>query len=290
LEVLSGNPVEISVYASSCDLRQDRHAQYFCFKGVRCEIPLPRKANFGSYWLNTAIDSPYIGNDEPLRLVIRGFDTSFRIRQIRGLDSCQRLTPSNAPFCATNGEVNSRVYWGDGDESESFLAKDRNAFEFYGNLTRAFTCGVTDHCDCPEQTQACRDAIQAYACQSMFNPCNQAGLEEGPRYRTCRNVEYYCGRTWTCAGIPRLTCNHTFYSIGIEQVNVVDIPLTNLDDPDLDDGGASRRAGIIALIVLLCLLAAIVLAILGYILYQRSSALSSVVFDDESKLGEYEAM
>jgi hypothetical protein len=44
------------------------------------------------------------------------------------------------------------------------------------------------------------------------------------------------------------------------------------------------------LIVLLCVLAAIVLAILGYILYQRSSALSSVVFDDESKLGEYEAM
>jgi len=175
-------------------------------------------------------------------------------------------------------------------QATAAVLADINAFEFYGNLTRAFTCGVTDHCDCPEQTQACRDAIQAYACQMIFNPCNQVGLEEGPRYRTCRNVEYYCGRTFLCAGIPRLTCNHTFYTTGIERVDIVDIPLNNLDDPDADDGGSSRRAGIIALIVLLSLLALIVLGILGYILYQRSSALSSVVFDDESKLGEYEAM
>lgn len=275
LEVLSGNPIEINVYSSSCDLRQANHAQYFCFKNVRCEIPLPRTANFGSYFKQSTKDSPYIGNNEDLRIVIRGFDTSFRIRQIRGLDTCERLTTANAPFCSTNGEVTSRVYWGQGDESESFLAKDRNAFEFYGNLTQAFTCGVTDHCDCPAQTQQCRDAIQAYACQSIFNPCNSAGFEEGPRYRTCRNVEYYCGRTFLCAGIPRLTCNHTFYTQGIEAVSVVNIPLNNLDDPDFDDGGASRRAGIIALIVLLCVLAAIVLLILGYILYQRSSALSS---------------
>jgi uncharacterized membrane protein len=53
--------------------------------------------------------------------------------------------------------------------------------------------------------------------------------------------------------------------------------------------GRARRAGIIALIVILIVLAVIILIIIGYIMYQRTSSLSSVVFD-ESKLGEYEAM
>jgi hypothetical protein len=114
LEVLSGNPVEINVYSNTCDIRQGNHAQYFCFKGVRCEIPLPRTANFGSYWQATTADSPYLGNGtQDLRLVIRGFDSSFRIRQLRGMDACQALTATNAPFCSTSAEASSRVYWGD---------------------------------------------------------------------------------------------------------------------------------------------------------------------------------
>jgi len=251
--------------------------------------PNPKKGNFGSYYRKSSTDSPYLGNgEEPLRIVVRGFDSSFRIRQVRGLDSCQALTTDNAPFCSRYGEVTNRVYWGE-DNSDSFIAKDRNAQEFYVNLTKAFTCGVTDHCDCPEQTEICRQSIAVYACQSIFNPCNKEGIEEAPTYRVCRNVEFYCGRTFICAGIERLSCNHTFYQLGIEKVDSKNFPLNALDDPDYyNDNG--RRAGIIALIVILGILALIVLLIIGYILYQRSSSLSSVVFDDSRQVGEYEAM
>jgi len=111
-----------------------------------------------------------------------------------------------------------------------------------------------------------------------------------PTYRVCRNVEYFCGRTWICAGIPRLSCNHTFYQFGIEDVDSINRPLNALDDPDFYDDSA-RRGGIIALIVILAVLAAIVLAILAYIFYQRSaSSLGNVVFDDSKEIGNYEAM
>jgi len=229
----------------------------------------------------------YLGNDEPLRIVIRGFDTSFRIRQFRSTDSCEALTTENAPFCSTLHDITQFAYWGE-DESDSFIAKDRNAEEFYRNLTEAFTCGVTDDCDCPPQTEDCRRAIKVYVCQSIFNPCNRDGIEIAPTYRVCRNVEYLCGRTWICAGIPRLSCNHTFYQQGVTRVDNINRPLNGLDDPEYYDDSA-RRGGIIALIVILAVLALIILLILAYIFYQRSSSLSSVVFD-ESKLGEYEAM
>jgi len=287
IEVITGTPIEINVYADSCDVRTPQ-TQYWCFKGVRCEIPLPRKANFGSYYRKGTRDAMYLGNEtEVLRIVVRGFDSTYRIRQVRGPESCQTLTSDNAPFCSVLSDNTQFSYWGE-DNSASFIAKDRNAQEFYNNLTQAFTCGVTDHCDCPPQTEDCRRAIKIYACQSIFNPCDENGLEKGPTYRVCRNVEYLCGRTFICAGIPRLTCNHTFYTIGVEKVDDRNVPLNNLDDPEYNND-AARRAGIIALIVLLVLLAVIVLAILAYIFWQRSSSLSSVVFD-ESKLGEYEAM
>jgi len=247
-----------------------------------CEIPLPRTGNFGSYFRGSPLDSPKLGNGtEPLRIVIRGFDSTFSIRQVRQSASCISITPTNAPFCSTNSEVNSYTYWGQ-DDGISFQAKDLNAQEFYANLTQAFTCAVPDNCDCPYQTQACRDAIQAYACESMLNPCNSQGLEQGPTYRTCRNVEYYCGRTFICAGIPRLSCNHTFYTYGIEEVNVVNVPLENLDDPDLNNNGSGLNNGLIALIVVLSVLGLIALIIIGSILYQRSSSLSSVVFDEST--------
>jgi hypothetical protein len=287
IEVLTGTPIEINVYSDSCDLRQPQ-TQYWCFKGVRCEIPLPRKANFGSYYRKSTKESMYSGTEsETLKIVVRGFDSTYRIRQVRGTGSCESLSSTNAPFCSSISETSQFSYWGE-DNSQSFIAKDRNAEEFYHNLTQAFTCSVTDHCDCPPQTEDCRRAIKNYACQSIFNPCDENGLEKGPTYRVCRNVEFFCGRSFICAGIPRLSCNHTFYTTGIEKVDNKNFPLNSLDDPDYNND-SSRRAGIIVLIVLLVLLAIVVLAILAYILWQRSSSLSSVVFD-ESKLGEYEAM
>jgi len=287
IDVLYGNTIEVNIYADACDIR-NLPAQYYCFRGVRCEIPLPKRANFGSFWRQTTTDSPYLGTGaEPLRIVIRGFDSAFNIRQVRGQALCNSLTSQNAPFCSTNKDATSVYYWGE-DNGDWYPSKDRNALEFYQNLTQAFTCPVPDDCDCIAQTQQCRDALQAYACQFMFNPCDGNYFERQPTYRTCRNVEYYCGRTWRCAGIPRLSCDHSFYTYGISQVNANDLPLNSLDEPP-GDTGASRRAGIIALIVILCVLGAIALATIGYILYQRSSSLSSVVFD-ESRLGEYEAM
>jgi len=283
VDVLSGLGIEINVYSGDCAYRTTQ-TQYWCFKNTRCEVPLPRSSNFGSYYKSSTDDSsPYLSQN--LRIVIRGWDASFRIRQLLGTQNCQTLTSSNAPFCSTDGEVTKHSYWGE-DNAESYLAKDRNALEFYTNLTKAFSCGVSDDCQCREQTEECRRAIKIYACQSIFNRCDgKTGLELMPTYRTCRDVEFQCSRTFICAGLPRLMCNHSFYVEGVNQVDQFNVPLNELDDPDK----RSNRPGLIVLIIFLILLGIIVLGLLVYILYMRTSSMSSVVFDD-SKLGEYEAM
>jgi len=284
VEVLTGLGVEINVYSDDCAYRATNQTQYWCFKNTRCEVPLPRLSNFGSYYQSyTSENSPYLSNN--LRIVIRGWDSTYQIRRLVGTENCEGLTSTNAPFCSTDSEITRFGYWGE-DNSNSYIAKDRNAYEFYINLTKAFTCGVSDNCQCREQTEECRRAIKIYACQSIFNPCDGlTGLEMMPTYRTCRNVEFYCFRTFLCAGLPDLMCNHSFYLNGISQVDQNNIPVNRLDEPTF----SNRRGGIIALIVLLIVLGVLVACALLYILYMRTSSMSSVVFDD-SKLGEYEAM
>jgi len=286
VEVLSGLGVEVNIYSDDCAWRfgTPLQTQYWCFKGVRCDIPDPRHSNFGSWRVSSSDDDPlYLGQN--LRIVIRGFDASFQIRQILNYDNCNSLTTENAPFCSSESTLNQHLYWGE-DNAGSYLAKDRNAEEFYFNLTKAFSCGVSDHCQCREQTEECRRAIKIYACESIFNPCDTlTGFEIWPTYRTCRDVEYYCAWTFLCAGLPHLTCNHSFYLHGITQVTPDDKPVNKLDEP----GSSGFNKGYIALIVLGALLVAVLLAAGLYILYQRSSAMGSVVFDD-SRLGEYEAM
>jgi hypothetical protein len=114
VEVTAGNAVEVSLYHSGCSLRVPKIAQYYCFKGVYCEIPLPSLANFGSYYLDETRDGAYLRDDQDIRIVIRGFDSSFRIRQFIKGESCQSLTSTNAPFCSTNSAVTERSYWGEG--------------------------------------------------------------------------------------------------------------------------------------------------------------------------------
>jgi len=288
IDVLSGLGVEVSIFADNCS-RRVAPTQHWCFKNVRCEIPLPRLSNFGSYWRDTDKDSPYV--DNVLRIVIRGFDTKFTIRQLTGFATCEKLQPQTAPFCNSDDEITKFSYWNaDSGDEQSFLAKDRNAHEFYDNLTRAFTCGVADDCQCREQSEECRRWIKIYACQSIFNPCRDEGLEKFSTYRTCRNVEHQCARTFICAGYPELMCNHTFYQFGIERVDQNNIPLNQLDDPEYEEESSyNRRALIIALIVILGLLATIILVAVLYVLWSRMDSMGSVVFDD-SRLGEYEAM
>jgi len=292
IDVLIGASLEVNVYSAGCSNREIS-TQYWCFNGARCDIPLPRKANFGSYYRTDGLlveDSPYLNlPNESLKIVIRSFDSTFEIRQLLGKETCNKLTTTNAPFCSGAGdEVTDNTYWGDVSSPLSFKAKDDNALEFYNNLTKAFMCEVQDHCDCGFQSESCRDWIKIYACQSIFNRCDQKGFEVHPTYHTCRKVEVECKRTWHCAQIPELSCNHSFYQSGISAVSSLDTPLNSLDDPQKQGNTKIGKGYIILIIVLITV---VVLALVGaaYILFQRSSSMSSVIFD-ESSLGQYEAM
>lgn len=77
IDVIAGAAVEVNVYADSCSLRTTQ-TQYWCFKGVRCDIPLPKRGNVGSYFSTTIQDAPE--QDTTLRIVVRGFDSVFNIR------------------------------------------------------------------------------------------------------------------------------------------------------------------------------------------------------------------
>lgn len=79
IDVITGVSIEVNVYADNCGLRT-LQTQYWCFKGVRCDIPVPKRGNVGSYYRKSARDSPDL--DNTYRLVIRGFDSTFQIRYI----------------------------------------------------------------------------------------------------------------------------------------------------------------------------------------------------------------
>jgi hypothetical protein len=67
----------------------------------------------------------------------------------------------------------------------------------------------------------------------------------------------------------------------------LNFPTNALDDPE-NEGFNSRRAGIIAAIVLLSLLAIIIIVIAAYILMSRASSLLDLSSEDQ--LGSYEAL
>jgi len=200
--------VEINVYAQNCGLRTPP-SQYWCFPGHFCSIPTPENHNFGSFYSFSSQTSPYISAN--MLIVVRAIGASYTISQVTGSASCSPMNLGNAPFCAKYGPIlTNRPYWG---HQNTFPFKDRNAQEFFYNLTIAFSCpnnGV-DHCLCQPLSIPCLTNLAIYACVSMFNPCDGAGLETQPTVLDCTNVETTCPKTFRCAGYPERSCGASFY-------------------------------------------------------------------------------
>jgi hypothetical protein len=143
-------------------------------------------------------------------LVVRATDALYTISQTQGAATCNIISPATGPFCSGLGNViTGRTYWGN---TNTFLEKDRNAAEFYSNLTKNFSCDEgQDHCDCAILSQPCKDALAVYACLAMFNPCDADGLELLPSKVDCENVESTCPKTFRCAGYPERACSSSIY-------------------------------------------------------------------------------
>jgi len=202
--------LEINVYAQDCGLRT-LPTQYWCFAGHYCSIPVPENHNFGSHYTFVDQTSPYISQN--LLIVVRGQDASYTISRVENTASCSSMTVANAPFCASYGAaLTGGTYWGN---TNTFPQKDANAQEFYYNLTIAFSCpnGGVDHCLCAPLSVPCRTNLAIYACLSMFNPCDGAGLEVQPTKANCDAVESTCPKTFRCAGYPERSCGASFYYI-----------------------------------------------------------------------------
>jgi hypothetical protein len=148
-------------------------------------------------------------------VVVRAVDASYTISNVRGLQSCNQVTAGLAPFCGTISAITSgrpSGFWGN---TNTFAQKDNAAREFYHNLTIAFSCpneGV-DHCRCNPLSVPCRNFLAVYACLSIFNPCDGAGLETQPIRLDCDNVENSCPKTFRCAGFPERECGASFYFV-----------------------------------------------------------------------------
>lgn len=223
LEVLGKLGVDIEIYPSDCIRRNlqlaltDQALKYKCYPSEgTCQIPFSKENNWGS----SSSQANYLWADDNVRLVVKGYATSFRIRVRRGLlDLCTNVTKEQAPFCSTY--IPDGSTWGN---PENFEAKDRWAERWWTKLVAGFDCPVSRNCECRPVSEDCRDALQEFACVSTFGKCNTNGWKNAGHVdvcyfflaishfiQKCRAVEQACYKTFVDAGFPLLDCRHSYY-------------------------------------------------------------------------------
>jgi hypothetical protein len=174
VEVLGELGVDIEIFPSDCHRRNlelplsDQALKYKCYPSEgTCQIPFSKEFNWGS----SSSQATYILSDDNLRVLVRGFSTSFRIRVRRGAEGlCSNVTSDSAPFCSAS--LNGTYTWGN---VENFTPRDNWAQRWYTKLVQGFDCPVSRNCDCKPVSAECRAAIKTFACASSFGSCTAKG-------------------------------------------------------------------------------------------------------------------
>jgi hypothetical protein len=266
LEIINGIGLEINVYVKDCHYRQIP-IQHWCFPGMVCEIPMPEIHDHGSFYprfsIPSVIDSPF--ESTTMRIVVRGFDTTYRIRQTQDTDSCSGLDDDEAPFCAHYGE-NRIDMWGD---KFTFPEKDYSSKELFESLRLRFSCPLEDNCNCKELSDECIKWLTIFSCHTIFGRCDDDGYEKHVDYKTCLKVEDVCEKTFTSVDLPNYNCNHNFYHDGIKFVDPDDIPVNDDTDEFTVDGRGGLHPGFIVLIVLAILLFILIVLVAAYFIYTQ---------------------
>lgn len=184
IEVLGNLGVDIEIYPTDCGRRNlqlalsDQALLYKCYPAQgTCQIPFSKEHNWGS----SSSQANYIWSDDNIRILVKGYATSFRIRVRRGAeDLCSPVTQEQAPFCAKL--IPNGLSWGN---SENFNAKDRWAERWFTKLVEGFDCPVDRNCDCRPVSATCRAAIKEFICGTSFGNCTSQGWKTGAHVDVC---------------------------------------------------------------------------------------------------------
>jgi len=209
--VTSGVGVQVEVYPKDCSLRYDTFSMW-CFLNQDCQIPLPTRGNFGSFFQTTdSVNS--LWTDTDLRIVIYGRDTTYSIKYLTGQESCSTINSFITPFCDAVQSQSGRGAWG---TTTTFPEKDDYAVYFYNQLYTAFSCLKNSGCACRKLTVPCEDKLKAYACETALPQCSSSGSFAIPqKYSLCEDVERECEASFEQAGLPQHGCEHNYYIDGV---------------------------------------------------------------------------
>lgn len=174
VEVLGNLGVDIDIFPADCSRRNlnlalaDQSLKYRCYRGeTTCQIPFSKEHNWGS----SSSQANYIWSDDNIRIVVKGYQTTFRIRVRRSsAELCTPITEAHAPFCAKL--IPDGTAWGN---PANFGPKDTWAERWHTKLVSGFDCPASRNCDCVPVSDNCRAALKEYACASTFGRCTANG-------------------------------------------------------------------------------------------------------------------
>jgi len=288
IEVVAGPGVEVAMYFTNCTIRaQSRPVVMMCFPGHVCHLPLQKMHNFGEFWGTSVYSDPF--TDTRIRIVVSGFTTNYVIRYTSGIDTCNPVTKTNAPWCASLGYEDVLM----SGHTSTFPNKDARAIAFYQNLTRSFACPLGNDCACSPLSETCVKYIKDLACLSAFGPCDGTdgnGFRSPPPYRLCNTIEFHCGKTFLEAALPEYSCGHNYYVSGVGWEDANGAPIFPIDTVIEGANDGSLGVGWAVLIAILLIAALIIAAAIAFVLLKRNNRQNYNLLSQEDFEGKGYAM
>ena len=250
LQVLSGPSVDVQLWPATCATAPTTSvlplagplATYTCYEGAPCLMPF-------------AWNSDLYPSRLDIRLATASPLTNYTLAYSTGRNNChQQPQAANLTFCS-----GIKYSWWKFADSNNL---DASASSAYTTLATAF-CPA---CTCRALSQQCASALQRYACEWMFRPCDTNGYKNTVCGSTCTAVEDACGVTFAEVGLAYLECSHNWYATSSEPA-CQDNSYVPPDQQPTDNGwswwayAAIVAGGLLVILVLVGLIAAVAMAL-----------------------------
>jgi len=198
LEIVGPRGVLVELLSDTCSRTVLKSLR--CFKGNLCQLPIPDHRNIQDY-------SP----SRTFYFRITGFDTSFKVRYLKGAEAMVSLTSTEAPFCTG---ILSQV-WG---PAEAMHRRDNYASKLYGALQTDFSCA--GGCACLPLTDVCLSSLKRYACVFAHRPDDGTGKTTFSSKSECLNIEAVCGKGFASTMyFNHLTCDSASYQNADQRID-----------------------------------------------------------------------
>jgi ribosomal protein L31 len=204
LNVQQGSSVTVELWPELCTSATNTttgtatvYSSYTCFTGATCIVPFA--------WSSDLLPPRYTMRITSPTSSANAVATNYTLSYATAHNNChQQPQAANLTFCS-----GINYSWWKYADSDNLDAAASSTFD-------ALVAAFCPECSCRQLSTNCLAALERYACEWTFRPCNSNGFKSTVCGNTCTEVEEACATTFLEAGLANLECNHNWYATSSE--------------------------------------------------------------------------